>query len=45
MDKALNSFYSSAKRTLNGAVDFANLSNDELDAFDFWKEKRKTGRL
>lgn len=42
MDKALNSFYSSAKRTLNGAVDFANLSNDELDAFDFWnKEKEK----
>lgn len=42
MDKALNSFYSSVKRNPNGSVDFANLSNDELDAFNFWnKEKEK----
>lgn len=42
MDKALISFYSSAKRTLNGAVDFSNLSDDELNAFEFWnKEKEK----
>lgn len=42
MDKALNSFYSSAKRNPNGSIDFVNLSDDELDAFEFWnKEKDK----
>lgn len=41
MDNVLNSFYSSAKRTSSGAVDFANMSNDELDAFDFWNKEKQ----
>lgn len=45
MDKALSSFYSQAKRTETGVVDFEHMTDNELDTFDFWnKEKEKAMR-
>ncbi len=42
MDKALNYFYSHCKRLYNNAVDWNALTDEELDAFEFWnKEKDK----
>lgn len=45
MDKALNSFYAHCARTKTGAVDFENMSEEELNHFEYWnKEKEKAMR-
>lgn len=44
-DKALAYFYSHCKRTTNGAVDFENMTEAELDKFEEYnKEKNKAFR-
>ena len=44
-DKALAYFYSHCKRNANGAVDFENMSEAELDKFEEYnKEKNKAFR-